>query len=54
MDIYKSSLTAIMKFREMASVQYFLKKILPELLKDNADANVKNQLAIATTQIIQQ
>ena len=54
MDIYKSSLTAIMKFREMASVQYFLKKILPELLKDNADANAKNQLAIATTQIIQQ
>ena len=54
MDIYKSSLTAIMKFREMASVQYFLKKILPELLKDNADANAKNQLALATTQIIQQ
>lgn len=54
MDIYKSSLTAIMKFREMASVQYFLKKILPELLKDNADANAKNQLAIVTTQIIQQ
>ena len=54
MDIYKSSLTAIMKFREMASVQYFLKRILPELLKDNADANAKNQLAIATTQIIQQ
>ena len=53
-DIYKSSLTAIMKFREMASVQYFLKRILPELLKDNADANAKNQLAIATTQIIQQ
>ena len=54
MDIYKSSLTAIMDFRDMASVQYFLKKILPELLKDNADGNAKNQLAIITTQIIQQ
>ncbi len=54
MDIYKSSLTAIMDFRDMASVQYFLKKILPELLKDNADSNAKNQLAIITTQIIQQ
>ena len=53
-DIYKSSLTAIMDFRDMASVQYFLKKILPELLKDNADGNAKNQLAIITTQIIQQ
>lgn len=54
MEIYKSSLEAIMEFKDMASVQYFLKKILPELLKDNADGNAKNQLAIVTTQIIQQ
>ena len=54
MDIYKSSLTAIMDFRDMTSVQYFHKKILHELLKDNADSNAKNQLAIITTQIIQQ
>ena len=52
MDIYKSSLEAIMDFRELTSVQYFLKKILPELLKDNANVN-SQQLAIATTQILQ-
>ena len=52
MDIYKSSLQAIMNFKKMASVQYFLKKILPELLKDNATSN-SQQLAIITTQIIQ-
>ena len=52
MDIYKSSLEAIMNFKQMSSVQYFLKKILPELLKDNATSN-SQQLAIITTQIIQ-
>ena len=54
MDIYRSSLKAIMKFNDMASVQYFLKMILPELLKDNANTNAQNHLAIMTTQIIQQ
>ena len=43
-----------MKFNDMASVQYFLKMILPELLKDNANTNAQNHLAIMTTQIIQQ
>ena len=54
MNIYRSSLKAIMKFNDMASVQYFLKMILPELLKDNANTNAQNHLAIMTTQIIQQ
>lgn len=54
MDIYRSSLKAIMKFNDMASVQYFLKLILPELLKDNANTSAQSQLAIMTTQIIQQ
>jgi len=54
MDIYRSSLKAIMKFNDMASVQYFLKMILPELLKDNANTNAQNHFAIMTTQIIQQ
>jgi len=53
MDIYCSSLKAIMKFSDMVSVQYFLRNILPELLKDNAKANAQNQLAIMTTQILQ-
>ena len=52
MDIYRSSLEAIMGFSNLASVQYFLKKILPELLKDNVATN-SQQLAIITTQIIQ-
>ena len=52
MDIYRSSLEAIMDFSNLASVQYFLKKILPELLKDNV-ATDSQQLAIITTQIIQ-
>jgi putative hydrolases of HD superfamily len=52
MDIYRSSLEAIMDFSNLASVQYFLKKILPELLKDNVATN-SQQLAIITTQIIQ-
>lgn len=51
MDIYKSSLSAIMEFKKMASVQYFLKKILPELLRDN-NKNGQAQLGIVTTQII--
>ena len=41
-----------MDFSNLASVQYFLKKILPELLKDNVATN-SQQLAIITTQIIQ-
>ena len=41
MDIYKSSLDSNYGIFDMASVQYFLKKILPELLKDNADSNAK-------------
>lgn len=53
MDIYCSSLKAIMKFNDMVSVQYFLRNILPELLKDNAKANAQNQLSIMTTQILQ-
>ncbi len=39
------SLTAIMDFRDMASVQYFLKKILPELLKDNADSAMRKPIS---------
>lgn len=54
MDIYRSSLKAIMKFNDMESVKYFLKMILPELLKDNANTNAQNHLAIMTTQLIQQ
>lgn len=53
MDIYCSSLQAIMKFNDMVSVQYFLRNILPELLKDNAKVNGQNQLALMTTQILQ-
>ena len=53
MDIYRSSLESIMEFHEMASVKYFLKKILPELLKDNAGTQSQTQLAVSTTQIIQ-
>lgn len=53
MDIYRSSLESIMEFHEMASVKYFLKKILPELLKDNAGTQSQTQLAVITTQIIQ-
>ena len=53
MDIYRSSLESIMGFHEMASVKYFLKRILPELLKDNAGTQSQTQLAVVTTQIIQ-
>lgn len=38
MEIYKSSLQTIAEFRDMASVQYFLKEILPDMLAgDDAD-----------------
>lgn len=53
MDIYRSSLESIMGFHEMTSVKYFLKRILPELLKDNAGTQSQTQLAVVTTQIIQ-
>lgn len=53
MDIYRSSLESIMKFKTMASVRYFLKHILPELLKDNGSVPIQTQLAVITTQIIQ-
>ena len=42
-----------MLFLDMDSVNYFLKKILPELLKDNAGTQSQTQLAVITTQIIQ-
>ncbi|AVL00389.1 HD domain-containing protein [Pediococcus inopinatus] len=33
-EIYKESLTTIVKFQSMASVQYFLNEVLPDLLRE--------------------
>ncbi|WP_137596922.1 YfbR-like 5'-deoxynucleotidase [Paucilactobacillus kaifaensis] len=52
MEIYRESLRTMMDFKKMASVQYFLNEILPELLADNV--NESNQLTTISNQIIAQ
>lgn len=52
MEIYRESLTTMMEFKGMVSVQYFLNKILPELLSDSVGEG--NQLTTISNQIINQ
>lgn len=52
MEIYRESLRTMMDFKQMVSVQYFLNKILPELLADNV--NEGNRLTAISQQIIDQ
>ena len=40
-DIYKESLATIVQFSEMASVKYFLNKVLPELLNEDFTDQLK-------------
>lgn len=50
MDIYRESLKTIAEFRDMASVQYFLREILPDMLAgDYAD---RDQLVAMTRKIL--
>lgn len=50
MEIYRESLKTMMDFKSMASVQYFLKEILPEMLADNI--NDRDRLTAITKEII--
>lgn len=52
LEIYRESLRTMLEFKQMASVQYFLHEILPELIADNADNN--NQLDSITKHILDQ
>lgn len=40
-DIYKESLTTIVRYKDMPSVQYFLEKVLPELLNEEFTDQLK-------------
>ncbi|KRL86313.1 HD domain-containing protein [Lacticaseibacillus pantheris] len=52
LDIYRESLKTILQFRELASVQYFLDHILPDMLHENfAD---KSHLKAITAETIAQ
>ncbi|MFT8399343.1 MAG: HD domain-containing protein [Schleiferilactobacillus harbinensis] len=50
MDIFKESLTTIVSFKAMPSVQYFLENIMPDLL--NEDFSDRDKLAAITKQIV--
>lgn len=50
MDIFKESLTTIVSFNTMPSVQYFLENILPDLL--NEDFSDRDKLAAITKKIM--
>ncbi|MFT8844700.1 MAG: HD domain-containing protein [Schleiferilactobacillus harbinensis] len=50
MDIFKESLTTIVSFKAMPSVQYFLENIMPDLL--NEDLSDRDKLAAITKQIV--
>lgn len=52
LEIYRESLSTMMEFKQMASVQYFVHEILPELIADNVNKN--NQLDAITNQILKQ
>ncbi|WP_137601217.1 YfbR-like 5'-deoxynucleotidase [Paucilactobacillus nenjiangensis] len=52
LEIYRESLSTMLEFKQMASVQYFVHKILPELIADNVNKN--NQLDAITNQILKQ
>ncbi|WP_353989295.1 YfbR-like 5'-deoxynucleotidase [Pediococcus argentinicus] len=50
-DIYKESLKTIVKFKDMVSVQYFLEKVLPELLEEKfTDQNKLTKISEAIIQ----
>lgn len=49
-EIYKESLSTIVKFKELASVQYFLHEVLPDLLREKFTDQAK--LGKITQQII--
>lgn len=51
-EIYRESLKTMMAFSEMASVQYYLKHILPDLIEDSAGD--RDQLRAITNQIVNQ
>ena len=52
LEIYRESLSTMLEFKQMASVQYFVHEILPELIADNVNKN--NQLDAITNQILKQ
>lgn len=52
LDIFRESLTTIVKFRQLASVQYFLKEILPELLAEKFSD--RERLAMISYEILNQ
>lgn len=49
-EIYRESLAAILQFKQMACVQYFLKEVLAELL--SADFSDRQKLAALTNQLL--
>ena len=50
MDIFKESLTTIVSFKAMPSVQYFLENIMPDLVNENLSE--RDMLAAITKQIV--
>lgn len=51
-EIYRESLSTILKFKEMACVQYFLQEVLPELLSQ--DFSDRQKLAAMTRDLLGQ
>lgn len=49
-EIYRESLSTILQFKQMACVQYFLDKVLPELL--SADFSDRQKLAALTNSLL--
>ncbi|MFC6289513.1 YfbR-like 5'-deoxynucleotidase [Levilactobacillus angrenensis] len=50
-EIYRESLSTILKFKQMACVQYFLSAVLPEML--SADFSDRQKLAELTDQLLE-
>lgn len=51
-EIYRESLTTILKFKQLACVQYFLAEVLPEMLA--ADFSDRQKLAQLTNQLLEE
>lgn len=51
-EIYRESLSTVLKFKQLACVQYFLAEVLPEML--SADFSDRQKLATLTNELLKQ